>query len=415
MKSTFPARRASATFGIVAVLLSVVAWSLAGARAQDGAAVEAEEQAATSAPLDLTIPEGGDFGAIDAFIQQVATSQPEGDSEEAQLADAKKRLGVILEATDRMDALVKADDTPDADQAILAQRYRLMALQGLSQLGDAEAVKRYAAEVERAMNDERPEVATVGWQSYLIEKLSAWDTLDAAAKDEVAKKIVDRVNSPKMSSLEVSIVQLIAGNLDHMDDEFAARVIAETLPAFQKSEAEDVKIALADANLEGMLRRFKLMGSPMELEGDVLGGGEFDWSSYRGKVVLVDFSATWCGPCVEEAPNVLNMYNLYKDKGFDVVAISLDATPEAAKEYVEANGIKWTTLFPKNEDDRKWNHPLVKHYGVTGIPTAILLDKDGKAVNMNARGPILQEELARLLGPVAEGAAAAPAADGAAG
>jgi thiol-disulfide isomerase/thioredoxin len=411
MKSTYSARRAWATVGIVAALASAVAWSLGGARAQDGIGIEVEEQATPSEPLDLTIPEG-DFGAIDAFIQKIATSEPEGDTDEAQLAHAKKMLGIILEATDRMDALVKADDTPDADQAILAQRYRLMALQGLSQLGDQDAVKKYAAEVEKAMNDERPEVATVGWQSYLIEKLSAWDTLDAAAKDEVAKKIVDRVNSPKMSSLEVSIVQLIAGNLDHMDDEFAARVIEATLPAFQKSEAEDVKIALADANLEGMLRRFQLMGSPMELEGDVLGGGKFDWSSYRGKVVLVDFSATWCGPCVEEAPNVLNMYNLYKDKGFDVVAISLDATPEAAKEYVEANGIKWTTLFPANEDDRKWNHPLVKHYGVTGIPTAILLDKDGKAVNMNARGPILQEELARLLGQPEGGAAAAPPADG---
>ena len=152
------------------------------------------------------------------------------------------------------------------------------------------------------------------------------------------------------------------------------------------------------------------MGNPMELEGDVLGGGEFDWKSYRGKVVLVDFSATWCGPCVEEAPNVLNMYNTYKDKGFDVVAMSLDRTPEAAEEYVKANGIKWTTLFPKKEDDRYWNHPLVKHYGVTGIPTAILLDKDGKAVNMNARGPILQEELERLLGPAGDAAAATGAA-----
>jgi thiol-disulfide isomerase/thioredoxin len=410
MKFTLSARRAWAVFGAVAVL-ATVAWSH-DLKAQ-GFGVEAEEQAADAEPMDLTIPEG-EFGEIDAFIQKIATSEPEGDTDEAQLAHATKMLGIILKATDRMDALVKADDTPDPDQASLAQRYRLMALQGLSQLGDEDAVKTYAVEVEKAMNDERPEIATIGWQSFLIEKLSAWDTLDQATKDEVAKKIVDRVNSPKMSSLEVSIVQLIAGNLDHMDDEFAAKVIEQTLPTFQKSEAEDVKVALADANLEGMLRRFKLMGNPMEIEGDVLGGGAFDWSSYRGKVVLVDFSATWCGPCVEEAPNVLNMYNLYKDKGFDVVAISLDRTPEAAEEYVKANGIKWTTLFPKNEDDRFWSHPLVKRYGVTGIPTAILLDKDGKAVNMNARGPILQEELARLLGP-ADGAAAAPAADGAAG
>jgi thiol-disulfide isomerase/thioredoxin len=408
MKLSLSARRAFVAAGLLAALASTFAWSLSGVRAQ--AVAETEEQATESEPLDLTIPEG-DFGAIDAFIQKVATSEPQGDTDEAQLAHAKKMLGIILEATDSMAKIVEADDTPDPDQASLAQRYRLMALQGLSQLGDEDAVKKFAAEVEKAMNDDRPEIATIGWQSYLIEKLSAWDTLNQAAKDEVATKLAARVNSPKMTSLEVSIVQLIASNLDHMDDAFAARVIEESLPVFQKSEAEDVKAALADANLEGMLRRFQLLGNPMELEGDVLGGGEFDWKSYRGKVVLVDFSATWCGPCVEEAPNVLNMYNLYKDKGFDVVAISLDRTPEAAEEYVKQNGIKWTTLFPKNEDDRYWNHPLVKHYGVTGIPTAILLDKDGKAINMNARGPILQEELERLLGPAGD-AAAAPTADG---
>jgi thiol-disulfide isomerase/thioredoxin len=421
MRISLSARRAWVAVGIFAALGSTVAWSLGGARAQDAAVAEPENEAAVAEPLDLTIPEG-DFGEIDTFIQKIATSESQGDTDEAQLADAKKKLGVILEATDRMEALIKAADKPDPDQAILAERYRLMALQGLSQLGDEDAVKRFAAEVAKAMNDERPEIASVGWQSYLIQKLSAWDSLDQAAKDEVAKKIADRVNSPTVGSLEVSIVQLIASNLDHMDDEFAAKVIEATLPVFQKSEAEDVKVALADANLEGMLRRFKLLGNPMELEGDVLGGGTFDWKSYRGKVVLVDFSATWCRPCVEEAPNVLRMYNLFKGKGFDVVAVSLDQTPEAAEEYVKANGIKWTTLFPKNEDDRYWNHPLVKYYGVTGIPTAILLDKDGKAVNMNARGPILRDELVRLLGAPAEqaeapanDAAAAPGAEGAAG
>jgi thiol-disulfide isomerase/thioredoxin len=207
----------------------------------------------------------------------------------------------------------------------------------------------------------------------------------------------------------------VASNLDQMDDAFAAKLLEQTLPVFQKSEAEDVKSALADANLEGMLRRLTLPGNVMELEGDVLGGGKFDWKSYRGKVVLVDFSATWCGPCVEEAPNVLDMYNKYKDKGFDVVAVSLDRTPQAAQSYVKTNGIKWTTLFPKKEEDRYWNHPMVKHYGVTGIPTAILLDKDGKAVHMNARADKLRDELQRLLGDPAESTAAAPAKESAAG
>ena len=99
---------------------------------------------------------------------------------------------------------------------------------------------------------------------------------------------------------------------------------------------------------------------------------------------------------------MLNMYKLYKDKGFDVVAVSLDRTEEAAKEYVKANGIQWATIFPANEDDRYWNMPLVRYYGITGIPTAILLDQKGNVVHMNARGPDLKAELEKLLGPPAE-------------
>jgi hypothetical protein len=108
------------------------------------------------------------------------------------------------------------------------------------------------------------------------------------------------------------------------------------------------------------------------------------------------------------------MYNKYHEKGFDVVAISLDETPEDAQSYVDDNGIKWATLFPANEEERSWSHPLVKYYGVSGIPTAILVDQEGKVVHMNARDRALREELQRLLGEPAESAADTAAADEAA-
>jgi peroxiredoxin len=99
------------------------------------------------------------------------------------------------------------------------------------------------------------------------------------------------------------------------------------------------------------------------------------------------------------------MYNAYKDKGFDVLAISLDDTEEAAQKYVKDHGIKWATLFPASEAERSWSHPLVRYYGVNGIPTAILVDQQGKAVHMNARDAELRSELKRLLGEPAKAAA----------
>jgi thiol-disulfide isomerase/thioredoxin len=399
---------------MVGILCSFVAatCSLQAVLAQEAAAAadaEAAAAAAAAQPVDLTIPSGSPAELV-AFIKKLAAAEPVGTTDDEQIAYAKRVLNTIIEAADRIVAA-----KPEIDVTVLGLQYRWTALQGLSQLRDEAAGAKYKEALDAAMADARPEVATFGWQFYLRDNLMQWPLLDAESKDALAKKIVDRVKAKAPTSLEVSIVALVAGNLDHVDTPFVAKLLTDTVPVFQKSDADDVKSAFEEASLEGMLRRYELLGKPMELTGELLGGGEIDWASYRGKVVLVDFSATWCPPCIEEAPNVLAMYNQYKDKGFDVVAISLDDTPEAAAKYVKDNGIEWKTMFPAKEEDRNFNHPMVKHYGVTGIPTAILLDKEGKAVNLDARDAVLREELARLLGepagstPAAGAAAATPA------
>ena len=202
--------------------------------------------------------------------------------------------------------------------------------------------------------------------------------------------------------IDVSIVQVTSMQLEDRDAETVVGLLEQVMPIFDKSEDKAIQEPLAEANLEGMYRRLTLLGKPMEITGTLLDGKPVDWESYRGKVVLVDFWATWCGPCRAEIPNVLEMYEAYHDKGFDVLGVSLDATPEAAEKYVAENKLPWSSIFPKNEDEREWSNPLVGYYGITGIPTAILVGKDGKVVNMNARGPVLGEELEKLLGPPAE-------------
>ena len=76
--------------------------------------------------------------------------------------------------------------------------------------------------------------------------------------------------------------------------------------------------------LEGIVRRLTLLGNEMKIEGKLLDGKAFDWSKYAGKVVLVDFWATWCGPCLAEIPKMRKCYDLYHDKGFEIVGISCD-------------------------------------------------------------------------------------------
>ncbi|MCA9142489.1 MAG: TlpA family protein disulfide reductase [Planctomycetaceae bacterium] len=165
------------------------------------------------------------------------------------------------------------------------------------------------------------------------------------------------------------------------------------------SKSDDEKLAGYGEMMAGTARRLELPGKEMNLEGTTTSGEAFDWKAYRGKVVLVDYWATWCGPCVQELPNVLENYEKYHDKGFDVVGISLDTDPAKLSRFIAERELPWVCLF---EEGAGTNNAMAKRYGVMRIPTTMLLDREGKVVAMDVRGGELGRQLAALLGPVEE-------------
>ena len=123
-------------------------------------------------------------------------------------------------------------------------------------------------------------------------------------------------------------------------------------------------------------------------------GKEIKLSSLKGKVVLVDFWASWCGPCRKENPNVVRLYNKYKNKGFTIYSVSLDTEKSSWVNAIEQDGLIW----PNHVSDLLgWKSFVVKLYGFDAIPHTVLVGKDGNIIDVGLRGKALEDKLAELL------------------
>ena len=116
-------------------------------------------------------------------------------------------------------------------------------------------------------------------------------------------------------------------------------------------------------------------------------------SSLKGKYVLIDFWASWCGPCRRENPNVVRVYNAYKDKGFEILGVSLDRSKAPWVQAIEKDGLTWQHVSALNY----FSGPAAKTYGVGAIPYTVLIDPEGKIVAKNLRGKALENKLAQVL------------------
>jgi len=193
----------------------------------------------------------------------------------------------------------------------------------------------------------------------------------------------ENINNPLGEGVFLSLINYLS--LEQIE-----MVINNAGDDFKSKETGKMIINMADR-----MKRVSVGQKFIDLTMPDISGKEISISDYagNGKYVLIDFWASWCGPCIAEIPTFIEAYKLYKDKNFEIVGISLDAKAESWKAAIRKNNMEW----PQMSDLKQWKSKAVENYNLNSIPHTILLDPNGIIIAKNLRGAELMEKLRELI------------------
>ena len=331
-------------------------------------------------------------------IESLSKQPPTGSTRQEFMENFKELRREIIATADQV--LAHPDTAGDKGDKQSAQAIgaKITSLQLLTRLGDPKASGELKQLIEKHSADKRPQVSQVISLASLAQRFALPQNGDAAARKAVVEDAKKYFPTIKLTREHGMIMERLTNELQQQGAKDEAVDLLNTFGELL-TKSDDPLMLRAGMQFRGTARRLGMMGKPMDVYGKQLDGKPIDWKSYRGKVVLVDFWATWCPPCIREIPNIIKNYELYHDRGFEVIGISVDKGRQEVDAFVEARKIPWTIAMDNDFKDSGKDESLARYYSISGVPTAILVDKEGNVASLNARGPELGRLLETMLGP----------------
>ena len=199
---------------------------------------------------------------------------------------------------------------------------------------------------------------------------------------------------PSLALFTLATYQSLAQNPYYRMDVFNEEETIALLNDMLSKYPERTDIAGIRNTIESQMARSVWVGKDApEIDLPDTEGRNVSLSSFRGKYVLVDFWASWCRPCRDENPNVVDAYNRFRNKNFTVLGVSLDANKDAWQKAIVKDNLNWTHI----SDLKQWQSIVVPMYKIGGIPFNVLVNPDGKVIAENLRGSALEQKLKQVL------------------
>lgn len=279
-------------------------------------------------------------------------------------------------------------------EAILAQ---FDALRQLAALAEPTALVRLRNLADKYQSDSLPTIASAARQFKVRASLQGFLNGDIDQVQILAEAVPNMLSGPELTPAAVDLAAEAAHAAEKNEDYELARQVYADLARAVAAHQEAPWVAKAHQAVESGQRRLSLLGQPLAFDLVDVKGRPVTDSDLAGKVVLIDFWATWCQPCLAAMPAARHDYERYKDLGFEIIGLCMDDDAQAVAPFIRGNSpLPWIVVMPQETADRGLKNSLARAIGVATLPTNVLVNRDGKVISVSARGAQLQQRLRRL-------------------